>query len=124
MTATNDAVVSVDRTWRLTYLNPKAEARYGVSEALLGRNLWEAFPDAAAPGSPFQEHYDQAMHEGLSGHFEAHYGNPPDCILEIEVYPSPEGIITFSRDITELTNAAAAVLQNENSLPWVVWPLP
>ena len=113
LTATRDAVVSVNRNWVLTYLNPAAEKLYGPSRDLVGRNLWEAFPDAVYEGSPFMEHYRRAMNEGIAASFETHYAEPLNFTMSLDVYPSRDGIVTFSRDITELKRATAAVLQNE-----------
>ena len=111
--ATSDAVMSMNRDWTLTYMNPKAEELYGRADALVGRSVWEAFPDTASPDSPFWVHYRQAMNEGVAGSFETEYGEPLNFTIGLEVYPSDEGIVTFSRDITRLKHAAAAVLQNE-----------
>ena len=113
LTATTDAVVSVDRDWVLTYLNPKAEKLFGASEQLVGHNVWEAFPVTAYEGSPFVEHCLLAMNEGVASTFEAEYWEPVPYTLGIEVYPSKDGIVVFSRDITKLKHATAAVLQNE-----------
>ena len=113
MTATSDAVVSIDRDWVLTYLNPMAERLYGASSGLIGRNLWDAFPNTVYEGSPFMEHFHRAMNKGTVGSFEAEYGDPLNVILGLEVYPTPDGIVTFSRDITKPKHATAAVLQNE-----------
>jgi PAS domain-containing protein len=65
MKATTDAIVTVDRSWTLTYLNPQAVALYGSSADLVGRNLWEAFPAARYEGSPYVENYERAMNEGV-----------------------------------------------------------
>ncbi|WP_263379253.1 ATP-binding protein [Granulicella paludicola] len=113
LTATSDAVVSVNRDWVFSYLNPVAERLFGSSKDLLGRNLWEAFPDAVYEGSPFVEYYNRAMYEGISGAFEADYPDPLNFTIGIEVYPSADGIVTFARDVTKLRHAKAAVLQNE-----------
>ena len=111
--ATNDAVVSVDRDWKMTYFNPKAEAMYGPSRERTDQTVWEAFPDAVYEGSPFVEHYSRAMNEGVPGRFEAHYPEPLNVWLDLEVYPTKSGIVTFSRDVSELKRATAALLQNE-----------
>ena len=113
MTATTDAVVSVNRDWIVTYLNPTAKLLYGSMNDLTGKNLWGAFPDTVYDGSPFVEHYHRAMNEGIAGKFEAEYGEPLNITIGLEVYPSKDGIVTFSRDITKLKHATAAVLQNE-----------
>jgi PAS domain S-box-containing protein len=113
MTATTDAVVSVNRDWIVTYLNPTAELLYGSSKNLVGRNLWEVFPNSLYGGSPFVEYYNHAMHEGIAGKFEAEYGEPVNITIGLEVYPSKNGIVVFSRDITKIKIATAAVLRNE-----------
>jgi PAS domain S-box-containing protein len=113
LTATSDAVVSVSRDWIVTYMNPVAEQLYGPAEGLVGKNLWEAFPGALYDGSPFREHYYRAMDEGVAGRFEAEYGAPLNSTIGLEIYPSKNGIVTFSRDVTALKKATAALLQNE-----------
>ncbi len=113
LNATSDAVISIARDWTLTYLNPAAEQIFGASPTLVGRDFWQAFPNAYYENSPFVEHYTRAMNEGIAGHFEAEYGDPLNLTIGIEVYPSRDGIVTFSRDVTKLKHAAAAVMQNE-----------
>jgi len=97
---TTDAIVGIDRNWVLTYLNPRAEELYASDRQVLGRNVWEAFPDALYEGSLYVEHYNRAMNEGISGGFDAYYPDPLNLWLHIDVYPTPEGIVTFSRDVT------------------------
>lgn len=111
--ATNDAVVSVDREWKMTYFNPKAEAMYSFSYERANQTVWEAFPEAASEGSPFVEHYYRAMNEGISSRFEAHYPDPLNVWLDVEVQPTRDGIVVFSRDISEMKRTTAALLQNE-----------
>jgi PAS domain S-box-containing protein len=107
--ATTDAIVGVDRNWVMTYLNPRAAELYASDREISGRNLWEAFPDAVYEGSPYVEHYYRAMNEGISSRFEAHYPEPLNLWLRIDVYPTPEGIVTFSRDVTEERAAGEAL---------------
>ncbi len=112
--ATTDAIVSVDRNWIMTYFNPMAARLYAAEQnQLVGRSVWEAFPSAACEGSPFREHYHRAMDESISGTFEAHYPVPLDIWLRIEVHPTRDGIVTFSRDVSEQRRTAAALMQTE-----------
>jgi signal transduction histidine kinase len=113
LSATTDAVVGVNRQWIITYLNQSAQKTYGPDRELVGKHLWEEFPDAVYEGSPFVEHYNRAMYEGLSGSFEAHYPDPLNIWIQLEVYPTDEGLVTFSRDVTEKKQIAAALIQNE-----------
>jgi PAS domain S-box-containing protein len=107
--ATTDAIVGVDRNWVMTYLNPKATELYASDRQILGRNIWEAFPDAVYEGSPYVEHYYRAMNERVSSGFDAYYPAPLNLWLHIDVYPTGEGIVTFSRDVTDERNAREAL---------------
>jgi PAS domain S-box-containing protein len=107
--ATTDAIVSVDRNWVLTFLNPRATELYASDRQILGWNVWEAFPGAVYEGSPYVEHYYRAMNDRIPGGFDAHYPDPLNLWLHIDVYPTPEGIVTFSRDVTEERSARHAL---------------
>src|SRR5918997_776714 len=55
-----DGIVSVDRDWRVTYLNSVSERLAGRSrESLLGKVLWKELP--ALGQTPFAEAFKQAM---------------------------------------------------------------
>jgi PAS domain S-box-containing protein len=98
--ATADAVVSVDRDWRISYVNPMAKhvlANYGD---VIGRLLWEVFPHAGYPGSPFVEHYRRAMEQDTGGEFEGYYPEPFNVWVNVHVRPTRDGIVIFFRDIT------------------------
>jgi PAS domain S-box-containing protein len=111
LNATTDAIVAVDRKWVMTYLNPAAAKIYATDRNILGRNVWEAFPDAVYEGSPYVEHYHRAMNEGISGAFDAYYPEPLNLWLRLEVFPTPEGIVTYSRDVTKEKAAFAEIQQ-------------
>jgi PAS domain S-box-containing protein len=114
LSVTRDAIVAIDRDWCVSYLNETAQRTYSSDgRELLGKKLWEEFPEADYEGSPYVVHYNRAMHEGVSGSFEAQYPHPLNIWIQIEVYPTPDGIVTFSRDITARKKAEAAVLLNE-----------
>jgi PAS domain S-box-containing protein len=111
--ATTDSIVVVDRDWTITYLNPAAEKLYGATAEIAGRNVWERFPEAVYEGSPFVRYYNQAMHEGKAGRFESYYPRPLDAWIQLEVYPTPDGIVTFSRDVTERRRIGEALAISE-----------
>lgn len=111
--ATTDAVVSVDRDWRITYLNQHAMKIVAPSGDVLGTNLWESFPRAIYENSPYTEHYYRAMDEGLPGEFEAAYPDPLNIWVQIQVRPARDGIVLFFRDITERRREAAALRESE-----------
>ena len=113
LNATTDAVVSIDRAWKITYLNPRAEELYGSSGRLVGKTLWETFLETTGSGSPPVEQFHRAMYEGIPGTLEIVHGQSGNLTLGLEVYPSKDGIVTFSRDTTKLKHATAAILQHE-----------
>ncbi len=99
---TSDAIVGLDRNFVMTYANPRALEIYNKpGREIIGRNVWEEFPEAALEGSPFWEHYQRAMNEGVAGQFEVYYPTPLERWLHVEAYPTRDGIVTFSRDISE-----------------------
>ncbi|AFL86384.1 histidine kinase with PAS domain [Terriglobus roseus DSM 18391] len=113
LSATKDAVVGVDRDWRISYLNEAAETLYSKGRDLVGCDVWESFPDASYEGSPYLEHYTRAMDQGVPGSFETHHPAPWNLWLEVEVYPTADGLVTFSRNISEKRRALAALMQTE-----------
>jgi diguanylate cyclase (GGDEF)-like protein/PAS domain S-box-containing protein len=94
-----DAFVAVDRQWRYTYINERASnTLQRTREELLGKNLWEEFPEAV--GLPAYREFHRAMTSGTSVHFEEF--NPWQGIwVEINAYPSEGGLAIYFRDITE-----------------------
>src|SRR5919199_1125189 len=56
----SDAFYAVDREWRFTYINKKAEELWGRSrEDLLGKSIWDEFPEAV--GSEYRREIERAM---------------------------------------------------------------
>ncbi|WP_051243555.1 PAS domain-containing hybrid sensor histidine kinase/response regulator [Azohydromonas australica] len=104
MESITDGIFSLDAHWRLTYMNRQAEAYLSRPRAeLLGRSIWEAFPEAA--GSRFQREYEHALATGTVVRFEQRY-EPLDRLFEVTAYPSEEGGLTvYFRDVTEREQA-------------------
>ena len=113
LASTTDAIVTVDRTWTITYLNVRARRLYDPDGVLLGTNLWESFPAATHEGSPFLEHLHRAMDQGLGGSFESFYPEPLNFWIRVEVYPTPTGIVLFSRNVSNQKRAEAALIKTE-----------
>jgi PAS domain S-box-containing protein len=98
-----DGFYSLDHEWRFTYLNAAAERiSHRPREELLGRSVWESFPESV--NTPAYGHYQRAVRERVAVTFELFY-EPIDTWLEINVYPSPEGVSIYCRDITERKRA-------------------
>src|ERR671918_133008 len=94
-----DAFVAVDREWRFTYLNAKAEQVFRMrARRLLGRVCWDLFPE----GTPSQGYrrLHEAMAEGRSVHY-LEYSLRYGIWYEVTAYPQPDGLSIYFRDVTE-----------------------
>lgn len=103
------AFVRCDHDWTITYVNSVAEGFYRRTRyELLGRNLWEAFPQAI--GSSFESTYRQAMRTGepavVEGFFET-----LDAHFEVHVWPEGpgRGLVLFFRDVSERNRTKLAM---------------
>ena len=97
---TTDAIVSLDREWRMTYLNPRARQIVAARGDVIGLNMWETFPHLIYENSPYESYYRRAMNEGVAGEFEAYYPEPLNIWVDVHARPTKDGIVVFFRDIT------------------------
>src|SRR3712207_254080 len=90
-----DAVYTLDRQWRFTYLNPQAEKLVQRSnEELIGKVAWEEFPEAVV--SPTYTYYHEALEKQKTVRFEEYYPLLKTW-FETTVYPSSNGLTIFFR---------------------------
>ncbi|EAW37541.1 PAS domain S-box protein [Lyngbya sp. PCC 8106] len=95
-----DAFVALDRNFCYTYVNQEAARLFGYSrEELLGKQLWKDVFVAEAE-YPEAEQLRQAMKEQTPLYLEA-FSPSLNRYLEINAYPSVEGISIYFRDISE-----------------------
>lgn len=94
-----DAFFTLDENFIVTYWNNVAEELIQTPrEKILGKNLWDIFPDAKT--LPSYMNYNIVMEKKITMHFEDYY-EPIDKWLEISAYPSETGISVYFKDITE-----------------------
>ncbi len=92
-----DGFFAVDREWRFTYLNGRAEQMIGRKrEELQGKRLWDEFPEQ---GSLFEQELQRAADTGRPIEFSAPYA-PLKLWLDVHVYPSENGLSVYFEDIT------------------------
>jgi PAS domain S-box-containing protein len=94
-----DIHILFDRDFRYVYVNEAAVRAMGRQrEELLGRTLWEVYPDIV--GTELGRQYRRAMEERVHVAFDFHYLTL-DTWWENRFYPAPEGLSVFATDITE-----------------------
>lgn len=93
-----DAFFAVNKDWIVTYWNKQAEIILGrKKEDVVGKNIWDAYPDAI--DSDFYRQYHKAMETGETINFEEHY-DTLNMWIEVTVYPSKNGLSIYFKDIT------------------------
>jgi PAS domain S-box-containing protein len=103
----SDAFFAVDGRWRFAYVNNKAEELWGrPREELLGKNIWEEFPEAE--GSESRRQVERAMEEGVTTEFEVLLPVLGTWVAG-RAYPSRDGLSVYFRDVTERKQAEEAL---------------
>lgn len=95
----NDAVVMIDRSWRVTYANSVAKAYTSQRGAtMVGKNIWEHFPELR--GTKLEAAYLQAMGDRVSVRLTS--VSPVTCrTFDVNIYPTRDGIAVHGHDITD-----------------------
>ena len=95
-----DAIIEVDSEWRFTLLNEQAEELSDVeADEVLGRNLWDVFPDSR--GTRFEDEYRTVM-ETREPTSLVEYSTELDGWFDVQVYPTDYGGVAFYfQEITE-----------------------
>lgn len=94
-----DAFYMLDREWRFTYLNGKAEDLLQRNrDDLIGRGVIEQFPEIG--GSVFETNYQSAFDTGATVRFEQFYP-PLNRTFRVTAHPTPNGLAVYFSDITE-----------------------
>ncbi|MBD1934432.1 PAS domain S-box protein [Trichocoleus sp. FACHB-69] len=101
-----DAFVAFDRDWRYTYVNQAAtKILHKMPEELLGKHVWnEVFPELVG-GIAYRELH-RAVAQQVPVSWEE-FGEPVQCWLEANAYPSTAGVAIYFRDVTARKQAEA-----------------
>ncbi len=110
----SDAFSALDSEFRYTFVNDKVAELAGVpKEKILGRVIWEIFPDAV--NGEFYEQCQQVMKTRQPAHKDFFYA-PWGRWLDTRIYPSQDGIVIFRADITDQKKKEALAREREAKL--------
>lgn len=98
---TNDGVIIMDNALQVLFFNDAAEGFLGRKRHdILGRQLFEAFPEAK--GSVFEQHYTEAAASRQVCSFEVYFPNAPYTgWYQVRVCPIEVGIVAYFSVTTE-----------------------
>lgn len=112
---TTDAVVTINRDWKFSFLNRRARELLSPKGDLLGKNFWKEFP-ASAHVEEFPYHFHRAMDQGIPGDFEVRSPDLPGLWVDIQCRAFDDGIVIFFRDITARRQSDIVLKQQQNLL--------
>jgi signal transduction histidine kinase/ActR/RegA family two-component response regulator len=106
-----EAFYTLAPDWTITYVNAQSEVFLRKArEDLLGRNLWEQFPEAV--NTPFHEQFLRAAREQVAVEFEEYY--PPfDAWFAVRAYPTRTGLAVYYEDVTKRREIESQLRQSQ-----------
>ena len=100
-------VMAIDPTHRITYVNAAICAAVALTrDALIGQELWTAFPELA--GTVFEQQYTAAVATLAPVEFDAPYARL-GIWLHVRAVPSADGLAIYLTDISHEKRSAATL---------------
>jgi PAS domain S-box-containing protein len=107
-----DGFITVDKNWRLTYVNSEADRLLaGGRKTLLNKVVWKDVASRLV-GSVIHSQLKKAMDERVTVAFETESIRSQQ-LLDVRVYPSKYGLSIYFRDITKRKKAEEALRASE-----------
>lgn len=104
-----DGFIALDKAWRFIYINRYAAHLFGHEpQALIGKQIWEIFPE----GQPFSHAYQRVMTQQTAEQVD-NYFPPLQRWFENHIYPTPDGISIYFQDITDRKKMEASLRESE-----------
>ena len=117
-----DGFIALDKNFNYTYVNEKAgELIHRDPASLLGKNVWEEFPQIV--GSDTYHAFIKAMTEQIYITNIDYYA-PLELWQANYIYPSPNGLSVFIRDISEQKKAETEVNKARDLAEKLIGSLP
>jgi len=115
---TTDSVASIDRDWKISFLNRRATELLSPKGELLSKNFWQEFP-VAEQNEEIRRYLLRAMDEGIASEFETFYPDPLNLWLSVQCRPFEGGIVLFFRDVTAQRVSRQILLDQQATLAFV-----
>ncbi|MDZ8096842.1 MAG: ATP-binding protein [Nostoc sp. DedQUE05] len=121
-----DQFFVLDREWRYSFVNEQVAEIVGIpKEELLGKIVWEVFPDMVK--SEFDTEVHRAIAQNTVVQFEYFYPASQRW-FENRIYPFAEGVSIFVTEISDRKQAEKALRESEekfrnmaDNAPFMVW---
>lgn len=108
---TSEGFFALDRGFRFVHLNSVGGRILGLSRRdVVGKTLWEVWPKLSA--HPLSHRFRAAMDAPGPSTAEVYWPEVNQW-FELRLYPSPEGLSTFFRDVTEERKMRVALAESE-----------
>ncbi|MFC4230474.1 PAS domain S-box protein [Parasediminibacterium paludis] len=105
----NDAMVSLDKNWRYTFINDAALATHPLGRSnTLGKVIWDVHPEMR--GTVFYSKYHEAMQTQKVIELDSFY-EPMNIWFSVKLYPSEDGLTIFYTDISARKHAEIAIAE-------------
>ncbi|RZJ33478.1 MAG: PAS domain S-box protein [Flavobacterium sp.] len=92
-----DAFIVLNKNWEVLYFSDVAEIFLRKkSENVIGRNIWDIFPDAK--GTKFEDEYQKAMYQHVPVQFEAYYEGLA-ANFSVNALPNSDGLTIFFKKL-------------------------
>jgi PAS domain S-box-containing protein len=110
----SDGLFVLGADWTVLYMNePGAQMLGKERDELLGRNIWDEFPDAV--GGPWQQAYEQAQAEQRIVQFTDAY-DPLGGWFEVRICPFEGDLIVNFRDVTAFKRIEQQLLEDADRM--------
>lgn len=109
-----DGVVVFDREWHILFVNQRGAEILGQQpQVLLGRSIWEIYPEAVT--LPVYQEFHRAIEEQHPTRFEEFYP-PLNTWFEVHAHPSQDRLVALYQDITDRKQDELRIQQTFNTL--------
>ncbi|MDD1698629.1 MAG: PAS domain S-box protein, partial [Methanoregula sp.] len=104
----NGSFIALDKNWQFTYINQRAAIPDKPPEDMIGKSIWEAFPDIV--GTPLETFYREVMASRIPRTFENQSTVAYGRYFELHVYPIEDGgLAIFGHEITKRKKTEVAL---------------